>query len=115
MQVGTEWLIDAEGCDARALREQSRFQELCLRILAELDLRMIQAVWYTFPDPGGLTGMVMLTESHLTCHAYPEHGIATFNLHCCRERPRWNWEEALRDHLGATAVRVVCFPRGGIS
>jgi S-adenosylmethionine decarboxylase len=113
MHVGTEWLIDAQGCDAQALRDCSRFQELCQRIIGELDLRMVQAVWHTFPDPGGLTGMVLLTESHLTCHTYPEHGIATFNLHCCRERPRWTWEASLREQLGATTVHVVAIPRGG--
>jgi len=68
----------------------------------------------TMPPPGaGLTGMYLLAESHLTCHTYPEHGVATFNLHCCRARPRWGWEAALRQALGATTVTVRELRRGG--
>jgi S-adenosylmethionine/arginine decarboxylase-like enzyme len=48
----------------------------------------------------------MLTESHLACHTYPEFGVATFNLYCCRERPSWPWDERLREMLGASAVSV---------
>ena len=53
----------------------------------------------------------MLTESHLACHTYPEFGVATFNLYCCRERATWPWEERLREMLGANGVRVRCLAR----
>jgi S-adenosylmethionine decarboxylase len=113
MQVGTEWLIDAAGCSPEALRDPATFQALCARVLRELELRLIgTGVWHQFPSPGGLTGLYLLTESHLACHTYPEHGIATFNLHCCRTRPRWNWEAVLREVLGATDVQVREIRRG---
>ena len=56
--------------------------------------------------PGGVTGLALLSESHLACHTYPEFGVATFNLYCCRARPRWNWEAVLAEMLGATSVTV---------
>jgi S-adenosylmethionine decarboxylase len=55
---------------------------------------------------------VMLTESHLACHTYPEHGLAAINLYCCRPRPEWPWEERLAALLGATDVRVRKVERG---
>src|SRR3954447_11506415 len=112
MQVGTEWLIDAAGCYPDALRDPASLRGLCEGVLRELDLRVIGAgTWHQFPPPGGLTGLYLLTESHLACHTYPEHGLATFNLHCCRARPRWRWDTALRDVLGATEVFVREVPR----
>ena len=57
--------------------------------------------------------MVLLTESHLCCHTYPESGVATFNLYCCRERPRWPWAEVLADVLRARRVEVRAHARGG--
>jgi S-adenosylmethionine decarboxylase len=112
--VGTEWLIDAAGCPPEVLRDAAAMQALCERVLRELELRAVGApVWHRFPPPGGLTGIYLLTESHLACHTYPEHGAATFNLHCCRARPRWRWEAALREALGATTVTVRELPRGG--
>ncbi len=113
MQVGTEWLIDASGCDAETLRDLRRIRSLCSRVLRELELQVLgEGLWHQFPDPGGLTGLYLLTESHLACHTYPEHGILTVNLHCCRPRPRWPWESVLAHELGATQVHVREFSRG---
>ena len=107
MTVGTEWLIEASGCDAAALRDAARLREVFARAVSELALRVLGAPqWHTFPGEGGVTGLVMLTESHLACHTYPEFGVATFNLYCCRERPAWAWEERLREMLGARDVQV---------
>jgi S-adenosylmethionine decarboxylase len=107
LTVGTEWLIEASGCDAAALRDAGRLRAVFARAVSELDLRVVgEAQWHTFPGEGGVTGLVMLTESHLTCHTYPEFGVATFNLYCCRERPAWAWGSRLREMLGARDVQV---------
>jgi S-adenosylmethionine decarboxylase len=106
--VGTEWLIDASNCDAEALRDTGRLGAIFERAVAELSLHTVgEAHWHKFPAPGGVTGLALLSESHLACHTYPEFGAATFNLYCCRARPRWNWEEVLREMLGADAVVTV--------
>ena len=115
MQVGTEWLIEASGCDARALGDAARLREVFARAVAELNLQVIgEALWYKFPAPGGVTGLALLTESHLACHTYPEYGLATFNLYCCRERPAWPWDERLCEMLGAAKVNVRMVERGKI-
>jgi S-adenosylmethionine decarboxylase len=112
MNVGTEWLVEASGCRPDALTDLDVLRSLFARILLELDLRPVdKASWHVFPDPGGITGYVMLTESHLAIHTYPEVAIATLNLYCCREREAWPWEERLREILGATDVRVRSFQR----
>ncbi len=105
--VGTEWLIDASNCDAGALRDVERLRAVFERVVAELNLHVEGvAHWRQFPAPGGITGLALLSESHLACHTYPEFGTATFNLYCCRARPRWNWEEVLTEMLGARDVTV---------
>jgi S-adenosylmethionine decarboxylase len=81
-------------------------QALFARIVAELRLTPVETLWHQFAGPGGVTGMVLLTESHLTCHTYPEFGTATFNLYCCNERPEWPWRTRLSEELGATEVTV---------
>ena len=114
MTVGTEWLIEASGCDAEALRDAGRLREVFARAVSELDLRVVgEPQWHTFPGEGGVTGLVMLTESHLACHTYPEFGVATFNLYCCRERPAWAWGPRLREMIGARDVRVRSVGRAG--
>ena len=107
LTVGTEWLVEASGCDAEALGDVGRLREVFARAVEELGLSVVGLpLWHKFPGEGGATGLAMLTESHLACHTYPEFGVATFNLYCCRERPEWPWAERLGEMLGAGAVRV---------
>jgi S-adenosylmethionine decarboxylase len=113
MIVGTEWLIEAAGCEAEKLREVKTLRAVFAMLIADLELKIIgEEIWHKFRGAGGVTGLVMLTESHLACHTYPEHKIATFNLYCCRIRPTWNWEKNLGELLGAEQVRVQKIQRG---
>lgn len=112
MIVGTEWLIEAAGCEPEALRDEARMRTLFDRVIAELGLISVGSVWHKFAGEGGVTGLIALTESHLACHTYPEHGTATFNLYCCRTRPEWDWESNLKASLGAASVNVKRIERG---
>lgn len=112
MIVGTEWLIEATGCDPERLRDESLLRQVLSSVMDDLGLISVGEVWHKFPGEGGVTGMIALTESHLACHTYPEHGIATFNLYCCRSRPEWNWSLKLDELLRATEVTITTFERG---
>ena len=115
MIVGTEWLIEATGCDASDLRDEAVIGDVLDRVIADLGLKSIGSVWHTFENEGGVTGLIALTESHLACHTYPEHGTATFNLYCCRERPEWDWEANLAAAIGAKGVSVTRIERGEVA
>jgi len=112
MIVGTEWLIEATGCNQDALRDENAIRLIMSGVIADLGLRSIGSVWHKFEGEGGVTGLVALTESHLACHTYPEHGTATFNLYCCRTRPEWDWDTNLKTALGAANVTVTKIERG---
>ena len=112
MIVGTEWLIEAAGCNADLLRDEPLLRFFFDRIIADLGLRSVGSIWHKFPGEGGVTGLIALTESHLACHTYPEHGTATFNLYCCRTRPEWDWEKNLKETLHAKVVTVTKVERG---
>jgi S-adenosylmethionine decarboxylase len=113
MNIGTEWLVDVEGCSADLLRDVETIRGLCEEVVADLGLRVVgQPLWHQFPEPGGVTGLYLLTESHLACHTFPETGIATFNLYCCRPRPPFAWKDRLRAVLSATRVTVRMAARG---
>lgn len=113
MQVGIEWIVDAEGCDAAALRDAATLGSILQDVIGDLGLRVVGvAHWHTFPHPGGVTGLILLTESHLACHTYPEFQSATFNLYCCRLRPEWPWRERLAARLKASRVTVRKIMRG---
>lgn len=47
--------------------------------IAGFGLTKVGEVYHTFPN-GSFTAVVGLTESHLSIHTWPEHGLATFDV-----------------------------------
>jgi S-adenosylmethionine decarboxylase len=105
--TGTEWLVEATGCDPARLKSPDALAALFDEIVRDLGLHVVGTpAWHVFPDPGGITGVYLLAESHLAIHTFPEYGSVCLNLFCCRARPAWDFEAGLARHLGATEVSV---------
>ncbi len=112
---GIEWIVEAFGCEPERLRSERAVRELFERAVAELVLNPLSPpAFHAFPSPGGVTGFVLLSESHLACHTFPETGYAAINLYCCRERPRWDFAARCRELLGARRTEVREVRRGGL-
>lgn len=104
---GVEWIVEAHGCSAECLRSKGVLEVLFLALICELGLHTVGEIqWHQFPGEGGITGLALLSESHLACHTFPEHRSMCLNLFCCRARPRWDFEARLRAQLGAEYVIV---------
>ncbi len=112
--MGTQWFVDAHECRADALRSRDVLAKLFASLVDELGLHPVgDPAWRIFPGEGGVTGLLLLEESHLTCHTFPENGFAAFDLYCCRPREEWPWAERLTQRLGAQRVVVRFLQRGG--
>ena len=100
-------MVEAYGCAPDRLRDLAALQELFDGIVRALDLHPVgTALWHRFPSSGGVTGLLMLSESHLACHSFPEHGTLCLNLFCCRVRADYDFDRQLRDRLDARDVNV---------
>jgi S-adenosylmethionine decarboxylase len=102
---GLEWIVEAYGCEAAALVSQVRLEELFRLIVAEMDLHPLgKTSWHQFPNTGGITGVSLLTESHLACHTFPEYESLCLNVFCCRSRQAADFEALLG--IGFAPARV---------
>ncbi len=111
--LGKEWVVDGFSCDAESLRSVEKVGELIARALSELSLVAVAPPQtHKFPGEGGVTSLVLLTESHLAVHTFPEHRALTLNIYCCKERPTWNFAQVLSEIFGAFEVRVTALARG---
>jgi S-adenosylmethionine decarboxylase len=111
--LGTEWIVDAHGCDPSALRSPVALERLFALVVEELGLHPVaEPLWHVFPGEGGITGLLLLTESHLACHTFPERAFAAFDLYSCRPSQEWPWAERLAEAVGACDVRVRSVRRG---
>lgn len=111
--LGLAWIVDAHGCDPARLRDPDAVRRLLDRIVEELRLLPVGGpLIHHFGGEGGVTGLLLLSESHLAIHTFPEVSVATIDLYCCRPRPEYPWDERLAEHLGAEKIVLRALGRG---
>ncbi|WP_407659925.1 S-adenosylmethionine decarboxylase [Hyalangium gracile] len=105
--------MDASGCVPERLKDRAALAGLFEELIVLLELKVVgQPQWHVFPEPGGITGLTLLAESHLAIHTFPEHGFAALNVYCCRTRPRPDFEALVARYLGARECVVRELARG---
>ncbi len=74
-------------CSRALLTEANAIAELCRRHTLDVGLTLVDEKWFTFPEhagqPGGVTGMLLLAESHLAVHTWPERAGVTLDVYVC--------------------------------
>lgn len=79
-------LYDCEGASQLLVCAQA-LGELCRAQIRAARLTQVGETWVSFPAsegrPGGVTGTVLLAESHLAVHTWPELGHATLDVYVC--------------------------------
>lgn len=74
-------------CEQALLVDAGRLAELCRKAVADASLTLVDEKFFTFPDwegqPGGVTGAVLLAESHVAVHTWPERAGVTLDVYVC--------------------------------
>ena len=74
-------------CDAAWLTDAVLLLERCMREVQAADLQAVNQLAHTFPatgqGPGGVTATVLLAESHLCVHTWPEQAGVTVDVYVC--------------------------------
>ena len=65
------------------MTDPATLRTLCLQAVAGAGLRAVGELFHRFPAPGGVTGVVLLAESHLAVHTWPELGAVTLDVYVC--------------------------------
>ena len=81
---GTHIFAEWYGCDfsVPALRFASSLRETCLAATRHSGLHCVGDIFHQF-HPQGVTGTVLLAESHLAIHTWPESGFVTVDVYVC--------------------------------
>jgi S-adenosylmethionine decarboxylase len=79
-------------CEARFMVDADLLREQCLRLVEQAGLSSVGDFFYQFDGAGGVTGMVVLAESHMSIHTWPEKNYVTVDVYVCSytqdNRPR---------------------------
>ena len=86
---GLHLTADLRGCraDAAAMTDAAALRTLCLEAVHAAGLTPVAELFHRFAAPhdaaGGVTGVVLLAESHLAVHTWPELGGVTLDAYVC--------------------------------
>jgi S-adenosylmethionine decarboxylase proenzyme len=87
---GWHLTADLGGCDSAQpwMVEPDALRALCVAAVRGSGLTPVAELFHTFPpaqdgSPGGVTGVVLLAESHLAVHTWPERGAVTLDAFVC--------------------------------
>lgn len=82
---GLHLTADLRGCraDLPACTQPEALRALCLQAVADSGLQAVGELFHCFPGPGGVTGVVLLAESHLAVHTWPELQGVTLDVYVC--------------------------------
>lgn len=70
-------------CEARFMTDAAALRERCVRLVRESGLTVAGDYFHQFGAGGGVTGMVVLMESHMSVHTWPESGFVTVDVYVC--------------------------------
>ena len=62
--------------------------------------------------PQGVSGVVIISESHLTIHSFPEHGYASIDVYTCGDLDPTIAAKYIADALGSQTREMTEIPRG---
>ena len=75
---------------------------------------IVQSIFHLF-SPHGVSGVIIISESHLAIHTWPEYGYAAIDLFTCGEDvDPWKAYTFLKEKLGARHVSTMEMKRGRV-
>jgi len=81
---GLHLTADLHACAGAALCfDPPALRALCLQAVAEAGLLAVGELFHRFDGDGGVTGVVLLAESHLALHTWPELRAVTPDVYVC--------------------------------
>jgi S-adenosylmethionine decarboxylase proenzyme len=112
--LGRHLVADFHGCTA-----DLNNPDVVLRALEQAcevaGATIISRTGFNF-SPYGVTSVVVIAESHLAVHTWPEYGYAAVDLFTCGTSvDTWRAFEFVKSAFGATRVEVKEMPRGILS
>ena len=83
--LGIHHLIDFQGCSADRINDTEFVRGAMLEAAARAGATIVTDVFHTF-SPQGVSGVVVIAESHIAIHTWPEFGAASIDIFSCTEK-----------------------------
>ncbi|MDD2585452.1 MAG: adenosylmethionine decarboxylase [Syntrophomonadaceae bacterium] len=110
--LGRHVLAEVYGCQFEVLNDIKKVEELMINAALEAGAEIREFVFHKF-SPQGVSGVVVISESHLAIHTWPELGYAAVDVFTCGDKVNpWDACNYLADMFGAEYVNASEVKRG---
>ena len=80
--LGQHRLVEYYDCDTTILNDKVRVREIMIEAVRQAKATIVTDVFHTF-SPHGVSGVVVIAESHVAIHTWPEYGYAAVDIFTC--------------------------------
>jgi S-adenosylmethionine decarboxylase proenzyme len=114
-RLGRHLLVELYGCDRARLDDDEFLRTLCVAAAEAMGATVVGVHAHRF-QPMGVSVVVVLAESHLALHTWPEHAIASLDVFVCNHStdPRAAMVHMAR-HLNALRTAELELERGRLN
>jgi len=110
--LGRHILIEYYDCDPDILDNIQDIERVMKEAAVRSGSTIVESIFRKF-DPHGISGVVMIAESHLAIHSWPEHRYAAVDIFTCGENvDSLVAYEFLKDAFGAQDAEIRELLRG---
>jgi S-adenosylmethionine decarboxylase proenzyme len=103
-------LVEYHGCDPDVLDDAERIPQVLRQAAEAAGASIVGCCFHRF-TPHGVSGTLLIEESHLSIHTWPERGHAAVDFYTCGEADPLLAHEVLRRNLGARSFELVVLRR----
>ncbi len=113
--LGRHVLAEIYGCDFEILNDANKVERVMVNAALEAGAEIREVAFHKF-SPQGVSGVVVISESHLAIHTWPELGYAAVDVFTCGEKVNpWDacnflTEEFHAKHLTAKEMKRGILP-----
>ncbi len=110
--LGRHLVVELYGCDVKILNNAKRLEKIMVRATLKAKATIIDVVFHTF-NPHGISGLIVIAESHLAIHTWPEYAFASVDIYTCGDTvDPWKACEYLAKALKAKNTSALEMKRG---
>jgi S-adenosylmethionine decarboxylase len=110
--LGHQLMVEYYGCSPERLNRVDHVRSAMLEAAKATGATVVGEVFHEF-NPHGISGVVVIAESHLAIHTWPEYGYAAVDLFTCGDEiDPYKGFDLLRAELSADRFEVREFFRG---
>jgi len=112
--LGNHILIEFMNCDPAILNDVATIEKNMVDAASKAGATVINSTFHHF-SPYGVSGVVVIQESHLAIHTWPEWGYSAVDLFTCGEIDAWISFDYLKNSFGSDSYSAIEIKRGSVN